>query len=131
MRSKPVVCVIEDDAAVRETVCNHLIGAGLEALAAPDGDSGLEIIAKRDASVAIVDIFMPGKEGLETISELKAKFPLVKILAITGGGVSMPAKETLSLADALGADDLLPKPFRRDVLIQKVFSLLGRSPDAA
>lgn len=131
MPSKPVVCVIEDDAAVRETICGHLTSAGLDPLPAPDGDTGVELVGERHAALAIVDIFMPGKEGLETITELKAKFPRVKILAITGGGVSMPARDTLSLADALGADDLLPKPFRRDVLLQKVNSLLGRKPDAA
>lgn len=131
MRAKPVVCVIEDDAPVRQTICNHLHGAGLAAVGAPDGDVGVETVERENASVAIVDIFMPGKEGLETITELKAKFPLVKILAITGGGVSMPASETLSLADALGADDLLSKPFRRELLIKKVFALLGKAPDAA
>jgi DNA-binding response OmpR family regulator len=124
--SPPItVCVIDDDEFVRITICAALHFAGLGTAQAPEGAAGLVQIARTKAGIAIVDIFMPGKEGLETIGDIKANFPHVKVLAISGGGVIARA-EVLSLASDLGADAYLAKPFRNEELVAKVKELIAR-----
>jgi CheY-like chemotaxis protein len=86
MRPPPVVCVIDDDEYVRLTLCAALTYAGFQTVQARDGACGLDAIARANAAVAVIDLIMPGKEGLETIIEAKARFPDLKILAVTGGG---------------------------------------------
>ena len=77
----------------------------------------------------ITDIIMPKKEGLETIVDLKADFPEVKIIAISGGGRLGP-ETYLELAGGFGANRLLNKPFGHEELLEAVQDLLGEvTPD--
>ena len=77
--------------------------------------------------IAIVDIFMPVKEGIETIVEMRRNFPTTKIIAISAGSKMMPGSQALDFARNLGADEILPKPFSLDNLRTAISSLLPRS----
>jgi two-component system, chemotaxis family, chemotaxis protein CheY len=68
---------------------------------------------------------MPGKEGIETIRELRRANPAVKILAISGSGL-MGGADFLSAARELGADDALYKPLRPAELAQRIDGLLAQ-----
>src|SRR5262245_58011117 len=105
------ILVIDDDADLREVMQETLQSAGHEVLLAPDGIQGLELQRASPADVVITDIFMPDKEGIETICELKQEFPGVKIIAMSGGGTHVRKPAYLSTASELGADVVLRKPF--------------------
>jgi len=127
--SKPeervLVCVIDDDALVRATICGVLNHAGFATVEASDGDIGLQVVKRSNPAVVVTDILMPNREGIETILLLKAEFPNIGVLAISGSYAS-EASLYLETAKTLGADDCLAKPFRADELIKRVTSLASR-----
>lgn len=125
MNTKTVVCVIDDDASVRRTLCSQLEAAGFQTIDAAEGESGIAMIRKHQPAVAVVDIIMPEREGLSTIKELKDKHPATRILAISGGGIG-EADRYLQFALNLGADDTLLKPFRAAQFIERVQRLVGK-----
>jgi DNA-binding response OmpR family regulator len=118
------ILVIDDDPAMRSTLRKILEREGHEVREAQDGRDGLRAFRERAADVVVTDIIMPGKEGIETIVELRDEAPDVRILVISGGG-TMLAETMLSDAEAIGADASLPKPFTVDQLRSAVAALLG------
>jgi DNA-binding response OmpR family regulator len=123
MGKSPVVCVIDDNELVRRTICNALKDAGFATVEAEDGVTGLRVIAESEARVAVIDIVMPVREGHDVIVDATRKFPDLKVLAVSGGGVVGPT-EYLELALQLGAHDALAKPFRNAELVKKVRQLI-------
>lgn len=79
------ILMIEDDDDQRELFKMVLEQAGYDVTEAPDGKVGLQRFYQQPYELVITDIFMPEKEGLETILELKKEFPTVKTIAISGG----------------------------------------------
>lgn len=119
------ILVIDDEPLVRKTVRITLERGGHTVVEADDGLAGVRECGNRAFYLVISDILMPGKEGIETIQELRAKYPALKILAMSGGG-RMANADFLTLAMKLGADDTLKKPFDPQELIEKVNALCGR-----
>jgi DNA-binding response OmpR family regulator len=118
-----LILVIDDDAALRDVVRRILTGAGHEVIEAENGVVGIEFAAARRPTIAITDILMPEKEGIETIRELRRLKLGLKIIAMSGGS---PNKGMLYLdaAKTLGADATLMKPFRKAELLVVVNDLL-------
>lgn len=88
--------------------------------------NGFKALAAMDAGVfdlVITDIIMPGKEGIETIIELRRRHPLLKIIAMSGGG-RVGAMSYLELAEKLGAIHTLEKPFNEAVLLEAIDTVL-------
>jgi DNA-binding response OmpR family regulator len=104
------VLVIDDDHRVREIVREFMQLAGYEVQEAEEGNAGLEICRREPFGIVITDIVMPGKEGLETIMDLRREHPGIVILAISGGGRVHPDMY-LEMAEDMGADAVLKKPF--------------------
>lgn len=121
--ARTLICVIDDDDAVRQTICRILTGAGYAVVEARDGRMGLKAITETQPAMVITDIVMPNREGIETIMEAKQRFAHIPILAISGGG-RMEPDGFLDLAVKLGANDCLAKPFRPQELLGKVVTLL-------
>ena len=125
--SKTRVLVIDDDEDVRVFVQALLEGEGFEVAAAANGQEGLELQRKQPAQVVVTDIFMPGKEGMETIFEMRQQFPQTGIIVMSGGPSKRrhPGLDYLSLALNLGAVRSLKKPFATQELIDAVRELGG------
>jgi DNA-binding response OmpR family regulator len=123
MGKSATVCVIDDDQMVRRTMCNALDAAGFVTVEAEDGIEGLEAIARTQARIAVIDIIMPTREGLDIIVDATRRFPDLKVLAVTGGGRVGPT-DYLEMALQLGAHDVLAKPFRNAELVKRVTQLV-------
>lgn len=111
------VLIIEDDDDIRSMMRRMLRKAGYEVIEARDGDGGLASCASCRIDVVITDIVMPGKEGMETIREIRGAYPDISIVAVSGGGDTSFNISYLAMAEMLGAARTLAKPFRsRDLL---------------
>ena len=120
------VLVIDDNEDFRSLLCIALEAEGFEVDTAADGHDAAERLESRPANLVLTDIFMPGKEGIETISELRKRFPGVPIIAMSGRA-SATDFDPLQIAEELGAAKTLRKPFSIDELIGAVRRLTGRS----
>jgi DNA-binding response OmpR family regulator len=110
------VLVIDDDPVIRSVVQHVLEKNGFQVATADDGQSGLSRFAELNPDLVIVDILMPGKEGIATILELREANPNARILAMTGGG-NFAAGDVLRIAELLGADNSIEKPFAPKALV--------------
>jgi len=115
------VCVIDDDPGVRDLVSRVLRRASFTTIEAEDGTTGLAAVESSQANVVVTDMTMPNGGGSLVISELKRRFPSVRILAISGGDVG--GRNFRDVATELGAHDCLSKPFRLADLVGKVNAL--------
>jgi DNA-binding response OmpR family regulator len=113
------VLVIDDDPVVCAVMEGILEGEGFAVCSAGDAQTGLSRFAELNPDLVIVDILLPGKEGIATILELRDTNPDARILAITGGG-SFAAGDVLRIAELLGADNSLKKPFQPAELVATV-----------
>jgi CheY-like chemotaxis protein len=111
------ILVVDDSADMRESLRRLLAWRGYDAEAARDGQQALEVQRQRPAAVLITDIYMPLRDGIETIAAFRREFPLTKIIAMSGGG-RLVKGAYLDLAGAIGADATLQKPFELDVLLE-------------
>ena len=118
------ILVIDDNRHVLQLMCEMLGRYGYNVFPATDGVEGMKIYEKSIPDLVITDIVMPEKEGIEIITELRAREPKPKIIAISGGGRLGP-EEYLPIALMLGADQVLEKPFLPKELIANVRELIG------
>lgn len=125
-RGEPVmtrVLVIEDDPSVGAAIQMMLDREGCSTVHAPDADMGVKAFESSSFDLVIVDIFMPGMSGLETITELRNRAPAVPILAMSGfrfRGSMDPGLDFLGMAAEAGATDCLRKPFTPEQLTAAV-----------
>lgn len=118
------IIIIDDERDVRATVRKILERDGHTVRDADNGNQGIRLHRERPADLVITDLFMPDKEGIETIRELRELSPELRILAVSGGA-SMQPDGPLSDAEFLGADGSLAKPFTVEGLQDKVRSVLA------
>ena len=123
--SAPRILIIEDDDALRPLMADALSREGFAVETSADGITGLKIAASDNFDLVITDMIMPGKDGIETILELRQIAPRAKVIAISGGRRT-GAGDFLPLARTLGAATL-PKPFGFTDLIRAVEEALGHS----
>jgi CheY-like chemotaxis protein len=117
------ILIIDDDADALYALREILEDAGYEVIEALDGTIGLRVLRQQRPQLVITDIFMPEQDGLETISALKQEFPMVKTIAISGGG-QQGDLSYLAVAKAFGADEVFSKPIDRQTLLDAIQQLL-------
>jgi DNA-binding response OmpR family regulator len=111
------ILVFDDEPSILLMIKKMLEKEGHEVDLALNGRDGMELFEKIKPDLVITDIIMPYKEGLETILELRKKYPELLIIAISGGGRIGP-DGYLPSAKLLGANMVFQKP-----LVQKEFIL--------
>jgi DNA-binding NtrC family response regulator len=119
------ILLIEDDDFLRQVLAETLEREGHIVTGARDGRQGLVFFSPGAFDLAITDIVMPEKEGLEVVRSLRSRDPHLKVLAISGGGHFGAADTYLLLASRLGAHETLAKPFTRDDLLATLSRLLA------
>jgi DNA-binding response OmpR family regulator len=101
-----------------------LENAGYTVDLAEDGDAGLEAQDRHPADVVITDIFMPNRDGFETLQRLRTEYPNAKVLVVSGGGAKARGPGYLFTAREIGAHAVLAKPFDNEALLGAVRGLL-------
>jgi two-component system, OmpR family, response regulator PhoP len=117
------VLVVEDEAALRETLRTRLAEAGFTVDLAADGNEGLFAGSEYPLDVAIIDLGLPGLAGLEVIRRLRAARKTYPILILTARDNWQDKVEGLQA----GADDYVAKPFHFEEVLARVQALLRRS----
>ena len=121
------ILIVDDDSAVQATIRIVLERAGHAVVVAGDGRKGLAIFEAGDFDLLILDIFMPGMDGIETMKLIHQRRPLIPILVISGRPIasdSDTAPDFLNMATKLGAISGLQKPFRPAELLTAVSGCL-------
>jgi DNA-binding NtrC family response regulator len=115
------ILVIDDEHMVKSVLSKQLSRAGHQVFLADNGRDGLEIMEREDIDIVLTDIYMPVKEGFETIAELRSRFPHVTIFAMSGGARRLKVGvDTLGVAGKLGASVVFSKPVKRELLLEAI-----------
>jgi DNA-binding NtrC family response regulator len=111
------VLFVDDEVPFVEALAKRLTKRDLEITPAHSGDEALKKLAEQTTTeVVILDVKMPGMDGIETLGEIKKKFPLVEVIMLTGHATVESAIEGMKR----GAFDYLMKPCEIDHLVSKV-----------
>ncbi len=116
---EPSVLLVDDEVQFVETLVKRLAKRGVRVDAAYGGQEALEKLAATGPTridVVILDVKMPGMDGLETLARIKEEHPLVEVIMLTGHATVESAIEGMKR----GAYDYLMKPCEIDVLLEKV-----------
>ena len=117
------VLLVDDEVPFVETMTKRLTKRDLEVHQAFSGSEALEKLDReRSVEVVILDVKMPGMDGIETLREIKKRFPLVEVVMLTGHATVETAIEGMKL----GAYDYLMKPCDMDILMTKVDEAAAR-----
>ena len=118
---KRKILLVEDETVVREALRDWLTEDGYDVDVAEDGEEALEKIKKEEFGVIVLDLKLPGIDGLQVFEEATELKPETKGVIIT----AYPSKETLEKAKRLGLLDYLPKPFKVEDLEKIITGALG------
>ena len=114
---KPLVMLVDDEVPFVETMTKRLAKRDLTIISAFSGQEALDTLSThRNTDVVILDVKMPGMDGLETLTEIKKLYPLIEVIMLTGHGTIESAIDGMRL----GAYDYLMKPCEIDQLMLKV-----------
>jgi len=119
-RMKPIL-IVEDEAIMRESLRDWIANSGYQVETVGNGEEASKTIAEQDFGLIILDLRLPGKDGLAVLQEARAKSPQLKGIIIT----AYPSVETAVEAMKQGAIDYLPKPFDLNRLEELIQETLG------
>ena len=110
------VLLVDDEVELLETVVKRLRHRRLDVRAVHGGREALESLGTESVDVVVLDVKMPGMDGIQTLKEIKARHPLVEVIMLTGHASVEVAIEGMEL----GAFDYLMKPVELDELLYKI-----------
>jgi two-component system alkaline phosphatase synthesis response regulator PhoP len=127
--AKATILVIEDDPEIRELLAVSLAKEGWTVVMAEDGESGLAKLSAAKPDCVVLDIMLPGMDGLEVLKALKAdpERKRLPVIMATAKGEESDVVAGLEL----GAEDYVVKPFSPKVLVARIRAALRRTTDAS
>jgi two-component system KDP operon response regulator KdpE len=125
LNAKPLVLVADDEPRITKLVAMTLAEEGFRVVVAGGGEEALQLAEENRPDVVLLDIVMPGLDGIEVMRQLRERRPVPVILLTAKGAASDKAKGL-----DLGADDYIAKPFHPDELSARVRAVLRRSSGA-
>ena len=117
----PSILIVDDEPSILKSLSGLLTDEGFEVMTASNGYEGLKIIDMESPDLVLLDIWMPGIDGIETLKQIKKENPYVQVIVITGHGNI----ETAVKATKLGAYDLIEKPLSIDKIIVAINNALN------
>ncbi|MES2958628.1 MAG: response regulator [Pseudomonadota bacterium] len=127
MGPKATILVVDDEPDVREVVEDYFVAHGYAAIGAANAEAARTLAAEQEIDLALVDIHMPGEDGLSLARHLRERYPKLAIVMLTSAATVVDRIVGLEM----GADDYLPKPFDPRELLARVKSVLRRTSSAA
>ena len=112
----PKVMLVDDEIEFVETLVKRLKKRKLDVTSAGSGEDALGLLEKEGADVVVLDVKMPGMDGIDVLKEIKSRHPLVEVIMLTGHANVEVAIEGMKL----GAFDYLMKPMDIDELLYKI-----------
>lgn len=119
------ILVVEDDEAIRTGVVDALEYAGFGIHQAGDGKRGMDLALTCDCDLVLLDLILPGCDGLEILREVRASRPALPVIILTARSEEADRVRGLKL----GADDYVIKPFSVQELLARVEAVLRRVPE--
>ncbi len=120
------ILIVEDDASMAQLLVTHLTALGFETVVAGDGLEALEIASQRAFNLVLLDVTLPGLDGMEVCRRLRTG-SAVPIILVTAA--DRPESKVLALE--IGGDDYLTKPFHSGELVARIRAVLRRSKPGA
>jgi two-component system nitrogen regulation response regulator NtrX len=117
----PSLLIVDDEPSILQSLGGLLSDEGFEVITAVNGYEALKIIDAESPDLVLLDIWMPGIDGIETLKEIKRENPNIQVIIITGHGTI----ETAVKATKLGAFDLIEKPLSIDKVIVAINNALN------
>jgi DNA-binding response OmpR family regulator len=128
MGDKARILVVDANASVRRALAEPLARAGHEVIQAADGSEATRVWHTMEVDLVILDPFMPDKDGIETMVELRAFAPGIPTIVMTGGSADGSQIDMLNAVELLGASLTIEKPFTLTEMLEAVRKAL-ESPD--
>ena len=123
---EPIVLLVDDEAPFVDTMTKRLTKRKLTVFKSYSGEEALETLKENSQiDLVILDVKMPGMDGIETLKEMRKEFPLVEVIMLTGHATVETSIEGMRL----GAFDYLMKPCDMDVLMEKVNAATKKKRD--
>lgn len=113
---KTRVLLVDDEEDFLSVLSERLEARNLKVSQATGGEQAIEIVDQKDFDVVLLDLSMPGMDGLETLQKIKADHPETEIIILTGHGTVQAGVEAMKL----GAEDFVEKPVDIHVLMEKI-----------
>jgi len=110
------VLVVDDELDFLETIVKRLERRGFKAFGVLSGKAALEYLESNDVDVIVLDVRMPGMDGIDVLKEVVTRWPLVQVILLTGHGSLEAGKRGLEL----GAYDYVLKPAKLEDIIKKI-----------
>ena len=120
------VLVVDDMPAVTALLRVTLEDHGHSVAEANDGAACLDLVAREAFDAIVLDMMMPGVDGIETVRRLRAGGCTAALIAMSGGTEEFPASISLKMSEMYGADRLLFKPFDNAELVAAIDELLAK-----
>ncbi|MBW1696519.1 MAG: sigma-54-dependent Fis family transcriptional regulator [Deltaproteobacteria bacterium] len=117
----PSVLIVDDEPSILQSLSGLLSDEGFEVITASNGYEALQIIDRESPDLVLLDIWMPGIDGIEALQEIKKDHPSIQVIIITGHGTI----ETAVKATKLGAFDFIEKPLSIDKVIVAINNSLN------
>ena len=126
MKQRERIVIIEDEKDIRDVLQLQLDREGYRVTACGDGEQGLERVRRENPDLVLLDLMLPGLDGLEVCRRLKSDPTTqdVRIVMVSAKG----EESDIVIGLELGADDYLPKPFSPRELLARVKAVLRRGP---
>jgi UDP-3-O-[3-hydroxymyristoyl] N-acetylglucosamine deacetylase len=121
------ICIVDDQPYIRSTISNILEDEGYKTIVFPDAESFWKNLDTLNPSLVMLDIWLPGLDGLQLLKRLQDRFPVLPVIMMSGhAGI-----ETAVAAIKAGAIDFMEKPLHLDVLLDKVKSAIEHRPSSS
>lgn len=125
MKEKYRILVVEDDEPIRRGITDSLTISGYDVIESGDGDKALRLIISEEFDMALLDVVLPGTDGLSLLKEIRKERPSTPVLMLTAKGSEADRIRGLKL----GADDYIVKPFSILEMLARIEAVLRRSPE--
>jgi DNA-binding NtrC family response regulator len=120
---KPQILIIDDEASIRESLESLLEIEGFISETAPDGEAGLRMLEQKSYDLVLLDLSLPGRDGIEILKDIHERLPMLPVIMITAYGTVSNVVEAIRT----GAANFIQKPWDNEKLLADIRAAVGRA----